>query len=572
MTSGGSSQEVGIIPNCKPAPGIIPRMVDRRMVYSAGMALSLALATFWAAPHRPEIRPLPRDWAETKDAVDFHLSVFPDGPDYAGDWLGLQALADSSQASPRLQIRLDSPDGSPLIEGGFPRSGLGDFWLGQWPWIWNSTGQAGWHTLYVNQAGGSGAGADPFRRIYPVQILPDALRPVLRRDARWRKTESECCIYYYLTGTESERDLAGLIDLTEQAYRAITARLTASPSKLTVEFLPRLLGQGGLADGEGILSYMDRNATGMDFPVVLTHEMVHLVAGSNLPPGRTPPAFLSEGWAVYITGGHYRAPEPLADRAAVVYQSGAYIPLAALVDSFYAIQHETAYIEAGAFVEFLIGRFGWERVYAMFRDPSSVQPASAGLDSILRTHLQTSLKECESEWLEDLRARAPSPDQIRDVQFTVSFFDDLRRYQSLYTPGGNVSAMWIPDPAAARKRGLTADYLPSPESDEAIALETMFRTVQWQSRALDWDAVRATLNAIERVLDAKERRAPDPAFASPLADDYRRLVHAILRSGYEPLDISLADGRAETTVRPLGGLEKGAQVWQLTGGTWSRVV
>jgi hypothetical protein len=546
-------------------------MIDRRVIYSAGLALSLAAATFWAAPHRPEIHALPADWAKSKDVSDIRLSVFPGDPVYSGDWLGLQAVADSSPASPRLQIHLDSTGGSPLAEGSLPRSGLGDFWLAQWPWIWNSTGQAGWHTLYVNSSNGSGEGAMLPGREYPVQILPAGLQPALHRDARWKEAEGTCCNYFYLTGTETERDLAGLMESTEQAYQAITMRLLPSRTKLSVVFLPRLYGQGGLTDSEGILSYLDRNATGTDFPVVLTHEMVHLVAGSNFPPGRYPPAFLSEGWAVYITGGHYRTPEPLEDRAAAVYQSGSYVPLASLLDSFYSAQHETAYIEAGAFVEFLVGRFGWERVYALFRDPSGIQPPSAGFDSILRTHLQTSLEGCESEWLADLQARVPDPDQVRSVEFAVAFFDDLRRYQNLYTPGSNVSEMWIPDPATARERGSTADYLPSPESDQAIALETMFRAAQRQAGALDWKGSRETLDAIERVLDAKQRRAPDPAYASPLADEYRRLVRAILRGGFEPLDISLEGGRAEAVVRTLGGLEKGAQIWARTGGTWSRV-
>jgi hypothetical protein len=548
-------------------------MIDRRIAYSAGFVLSLAVATLWVAPHRPEIRPLPSDWSGKKDAPEIRLSFFPDGSVYAGDWLGMEALADSLAGDPRLQMRLDSPDGSPLVEGTLPRSGMGDFWLGQWPWIWNSSGKAGWHTLYVNPVGGSGSdpGGNALRMQFPVQILPADLQPALRRDALWREAEGKCCNYYYLTGTETERDLADLMELTERTYQAITARLLASPSKLTVVFLPRLYGQGGLADGEGVLSYMDRNATGTDFPVVLTHEMVHLVADANFPSGRYPPAFLSEGWAVYITGGHYHTPEPLEDRAAAVYQSGAYIPLAILADSFYTAQHETAYIEAGAFVEFLVDRFGWERVYAMFRDPSDVQPPSAGLDSMLSARLQTSLGECESEWLGTLRARAPDPDRIRDVKFTAKFFDDLRRYQELYTPGSNVSAMWIPDPPTARERGLTADYLPSPGTDESIALETMFRAAQRQAGARDWTGSWETLDAIERVLDAKRRRAPDPAFASPLADGYRRLARAVLRSGFEPLDIFPEVDRAEVTVRRLGGLEKGAQTWQRTGGTWSRV-
>ncbi len=548
-------------------------MIDRRIAYSAGLVLILAVATLWNAPHRSEIRPLPADWSGTKDATPYRLSVFPDGAMYDGDWLGVEAQTDSTPGNTQLQVHLDSPNASPLVEGNLPRNRMGVFWLAQWPWIWNSADESGWHTLFVNPAGGTGT--DPLNNAtllqYPVRILPAALRPVLRQNTVWREAAGTCCNYYYLTGTESERDLAELMKLTEQAYREIITRMLASSSKLTVVFLPRLYGQGGLADGEGVLSYMDRNATGTDFPVVLTHEMVHLVAGANFPPNRYPPAMLSEGWAVYMTGGHYHTPEPLEDRAAVVVQSGDYIPLATLADSFISTQHETAYIEAGAFVEFLIDRFGWDRVYAMFRDPASVQPPSAALDSMLNAHLQSHLADCESEWLDTLRVRAPDSEQVEDVKFTINFFDDLRRYQDLYTPGSEVSDIWIPDLPAARKRGMTADYLASPEIAESIALETMFRVARRQAGEHDWNGAWENLGAIEQVLTARQRRAPDPAFVSPLADGYRRLTSAVLRSGYEPLDIFLESGRAEVAVRPFGGLEKGAQIWQRTGGTWLRV-
>jgi hypothetical protein len=540
-------------------------MIDRRIVYPAGLVLVLAVATFWAAPQRPEIRPLPADWINPKGDPSFALSLFPNGAIYDGDWLGLEAQSASDPGAARLQVRLDSLAASPLAEGGLLRDGMGDLWLTQWPWVWNSAGGSGWHTLYVSPAGG-----DPAAQ-FPLQVLPAALRPAVRQSAAWREAESDCCTYDYLTGTESERDLVHLMALAEESYRQITSRMPGNASKLTIVFLPRLIGQGGLADGEGVVSYMDRNATGTDFAVVLTHEMVHLVAGEQFPPNRYPPAMLNEGWAVYITGGHYHTPEPLEDRAAVVVQSGAFIPLPTLADSFYLVQHETAYIEAGAFVEFLVDRFGWDQVYAMFRDPATVQPPSAALDSMLRSHLQKGLTECESEWLETLRNLAPDSEQVQDVDFTVDFFNDLRKYQDLYTPGDNVSALWVPDLPTARARGMTADYLASPETAESIALETMFRAAQRDAGGRNWSGAQEILDAIEQVLAARQRRAPDPASAAPLADRYRRLTNAVLRGGFEPLDISLDGSRAEVGVRPLGGLQKGEEIWQRTVGSWSRV-
>jgi hypothetical protein len=548
-------------------------MTRRQTVYAFGLVLTMAIATLLAAPHRSEIRPLPADWTGPHGSGGIQISLFPNGAIYAGDWMGLQVTAGSDPGKSKLQVRLDSPAASPLAEANSSRSGMGDFWILQWPWLWNSDGQTGWHTLFVSPGGGSGVGPglNPTGTQYPVQILSADGRPALRQSALWRETRSACCEFYYLSGTESERDLGSLIAETEQAYASITTRLHPAGSKLAVVFLPRLYGQGGLTDGEGILSYLDRNYNGTDFPVVLTHEMVHLVADAGYPLNLRPPAFLNEGWAVYITGGHYRTPEPLQERAAVVYQSGAYVPLATLADSFYLAQHEIAYIEAGAFVEFLVGRFGWEKAYAMFRDPSDAQAPSAALDAMLQTHFGETLARCESDWLDGLRMETPHPDQVQDVNFTIAFFNAMRRYQAGYAPGSNVSAMWIPDIPGARERGITGDYLPSPGTAESIALETVLIEAQRQAGDREWTRAWETLGAIGRVLDAKERRAPDPAAASPLAESCRRLVSAVLRGGYEPLGIRLEDDRAEVTIRPLGGLEKGVQVWKRTDGGWSRV-
>jgi hypothetical protein len=547
-------------------------MANRRTIYGLGLVLTMAMATLLWAPHRPEIRPLPVDWSGQKAPVDIQFSLFPSGAIYAVDWMGLEVITNSDPGRNRLQVRMDSPVRSPLVEATLPHSGMGDFWIVQWPWLWNSAGQAGWHTLYVNPVGLSGANRDWIaqRWQYPVQILPGELRPALRQGALWREARSACCEYHYLADTESERDLDGLMKQTEQAYRDITAKMRVSPSKLILVFLPRLYGQGGLADGEGDLSYMDRNYTGMDFSVVLTHEMVHLVADANFPSNLRPSILLSEGLAVYVTGGHYRAPEPLQERASVVYQSGAYIPLATLADAFYSSQHEIAYIEAGAFVEFLVERFGWEKVYAMVRAPSDLKPPSAALDAMLRTHMGETLTRCESEWLSALRAESPNRDQAQDVKFTAVFFDTLRRYQEDYAPGSNVSAIWIPDISTAVQRGITADYLVSPGTAESIAVETILIAAQRQATEHAWTQAWQTLAAVGRVLDAKERRAPDPASASPLAETWRRLVSAVLRGGYEPLSILMEGSRAEVAVRPLGGLEKGAQVWKRTDGIWSR--
>lgn len=329
---------------------------------------------------------------------------------------------------------------------------------------------------------------------------------------------------------------------------------------MSLVFLPRLYGQGGLTIQEAVLSYMDRNYTGTELPVLLEHEMAHLYAVTFFPTGPRPPLILQEGWTVYLTGGHYRSGEPLQERAAVLVQSGRYIPLSDLADSFYSVQHETAYIEAVAFVEFLAGRFGDERVLAMFRERAAAGSPAAALDSMLRTHFQTTLAECEAAWLDGLRRITPDPDQVRDVEFTLEMFDALRRYQRLYDPGGSMADFWLPDLSRARAEQISADYLPPPGTADSITLETVFLAARTAADAREWDRARETMEAIERVLDATQRRAPDPISVSSLAGRYRSLVDAIRTAGDEPLRIELSENRADAETRDPTSLKKEVQL------------
>ena len=155
----------------------------------------------------------------------------------------------------------------------------------------------------------------------PVRILPAEAQPAARRDAAWRQTDGACCEFYYLSGTEAERDINEVTALAEEIYLSLRTKMEAGaippalqgqtegartdPARMTLVFLPRNLGQGGLAIREGYLTYSDRNYTGADFSVVLEHEMNHLMTIAQYDLGPRAPLLLQEGWAVYLTGGHY---------------------------------------------------------------------------------------------------------------------------------------------------------------------------------------------------------------------------------------------------------------------------
>ncbi len=526
----------------------------------------MAAAILLTAPIRPALAPLPPDWAETAFLPEIEILIFPSGALFTGDRMGVDASIDADPEGNLLQLRVNSPVQLPIAQTAFLFNANSGDWRIQLPWVWDTTGRAGWNTLFANLSGKEGApipaGTAPLQ--YPVQVLPAA-----RPNAVWRRVTGGCCVYDYLSGTESERDIDMLTAQTEAIYRELDAWMGGRTPGLTLFFLPRMYGQGGLAREGGILSYMDRNYSGTDFPVVLKHEMTHLFTAAFIPPGLWPPLVLKEGWAVYTTGGHYRSGEPLQDRAAAILQMGKYKPLADLADSFYSAQHELAYIEAGAFVEYLAGRFGRDRVFAMLCDPSNGSPAAA-LDSMLRKHFQLSQKESESAWLDSLRLRTPDPGQVRDVEFTLQMFDTLRRYQRLFDPGGFMFDLWLPDLIRARAERITADYLPGPATAESIALQVMLIAARKSAGEGGWAAARETLAAVERVLDAKERRVPDPCSVSPLAQRYRLLVSAIRKAGSEPLSIDLTGGQAEAETRDPDTLEKEVQRWDFVNGNWAR--
>jgi hypothetical protein len=549
-------------------------VTSRRAAFIAGFTGIIAIAIAVAGPFRPQLARLPADWPESPEVA---VTVYPSGAVYAGDWISVAAATNSDPRGRNLQMRLDRTDGAPLAESPFYQNDNTLNWNSQLAWVWNSSGGDGWHTLYITVGGDADAASEPIR--YPVRVLPAEKRPAERRDAAWRQAEGTCCDLFYLSGTEAQRDIPELQPLTEEIFTAIESKMEGAPktagrmdtrTKLTLVFLPRVYGQGGLAMQEGYISYADRNYTGTDFRVVLEHEMIHLMTIARYGSGLRAPLFFQEGWAVHLTGGHYRVPESLMERAAALLALGKFTPLSELADSFTTAQHEAAYIEAGAFVEYLAGRYGRERVAAMLFDPAGSDSPAGAMDAMLRAHFECTLAACEADWLAMLRSAAPDPGTMRDVGFTMGMFDLIREYQQAYAAGVSILDLFLPDIPRARAEQITADYLPPPESADATALELMFLAARDAADRGEWALARGLLAAIDEVLNAKARRAPDPAGGNTLAERYRDLAAAVLREGGGPLWADIKGEEALVLSRDPATLEKEEQRWNFIHGNWAR--
>lgn len=402
-----------------------------------------------------------------------------------------------------------------------------------------------WHTLYVvldprDEIQIGDENPDNNILTHRIQLRPRAEMPTGWADARWLVRESECCVFNYLSGTAAERDMDTLAILADEAIGYAAERLgeTGGDTKLDVYLIDRVLGQGGLAREALILSYPDRFYVGGDWVQLFRHEGVH-VLDQRFASVR--PALLAEGLAVYVAGGHYRE-EPLDRRAAALLALDdsnfggddiAYIPLTELVDDFYAAQHEIAYLEAGAFVGFLIHQFGWEAYKAFYGDIERGRGETAAkIDAALREHFGLSLEQAESAWLATLQSISPPADQMTDLRLTIDFFETVRRYQQAWDPGAYFKEMWVPSLQESQERGITADWLRHPVDEVNLTLEIMFIAAD---RAIDYKAygqVASLLEAIKAVLDAEGDLA-----IHPLAAGYRGLVQATVAAGYVPREI-----------------------------------
>jgi hypothetical protein len=334
-----------------------------------------------------------------------------------------------------------------------------------------------------------------------VQLFPSEGVPPPEPHARWETVESECCIVHYITGTDAARDLPLLLQIAdEQGRQAILRMGIAFSDPIPITLLPRVLGHGGFAANEIYVSYLDRNYAGNDFALVLHHEMVHILDGRL--GGELRPSILVEGLAVYLTGGHFK-PEPLLPRPPALLDLGYYLPLAPLADDFYKSQHETGYLQGGAFIQFMVNRYGWEAFSAFYRDihphPSGKQ--SQAIDAALQEHFSLTLAELEQQFTTSLYRQHVNPDLYQDVRLTVFFFDTVRRYQQILDPSAYFLTAWLPPGEEMRNRGIVADYLRRPSLPENVDLEWMLVEADRELRAGNYSKAERLLVSVDSRLD-----------------------------------------------------------------------
>ncbi len=362
-------------------------------------------------------------------------------------------------------------------------------------------------------------------------------------DFTWAVSGSQHFTFTYVAGTEAGRDLPQIAAMARAGLAYITPTLGVDlDGKLTIYLTPRVFWQGGAAYGGKInlISYLDRNYTDIETWTYFTHEGAHALVQDLIQPKEEggPDGVLVEGLAVWATGGHYRR-EPIDDLAAVIADSDSYIPLSALrAGPFYDFQHETSYMEAGAFVQFLIERYGLDTFKLLYGQETGKAEFD---DRLVEALYGKNYAELEAEWLEYLDSLSPTPEEAEVWGFNIRYFDLMRRYQTELDPDARIlpdaPTGWTSDTLSIFTRRMVAPI--------NVVFETALIAAQGRADRGDVAGANALLDDVEAGLDAKgELIRPSLQARQAICDLLAAQDRAILRADPRAYRATLAPADA----------------------------
>jgi hypothetical protein len=340
-------------------------------------------------------------------------------------------------------------------------------------------------------------------------------------DFTWAMSESQHFRLYYMPRTAAERDLPQLLTLAEASLARIASILEMDfAGQMSIYLVPRVFWQGGAAYGDKVqlISYLDRNYTGIETWSYLTHESTHALAQDLLQPkedGGGPDGVLVEGLAVWTSDGHYRQ-EPIDAWAAWVADSDSYIPLTDLrAGPFYDFQHEISYLESASFVKFLVERYELDKLKELY----GLATGDATHDGELVQRLYgTSYEALEDDWLAYLSGQNATPEQAESWQLQVRSFDLMRRYETELDPDARVLPGTAPPDWTTDTLKIFMGRVDSPAN---VVLETALIAVQERLYAGDLKGAESLLDDVEAALDAGD------AFTRPSLQARRAILDLV---------------------------------------------
>ncbi len=340
-----------------------------------------------------------------------------------------------------------------------------------------------------------------------LHLLPDPGN----RTAAWSIAHTPCCTLHYLTGTDAETDLLKITDIVEERSALALEQFAAAgvfdenpmEDSLPIVLIPIVVGHGGFATDEAVLTYSHWNWAGIEFDILAHHEIVHVIDRLVNTEGPRPSIFV-EGLAVYLTGGHYREGDPL-QRAAALLALDLYLPITEIVNDFYAAQHEIGYMEAAALVAYLDEIWGWETFIDFYFNLPEGPSDDVIISSALESRFGIDLAELEENFIAYLEGLEIDQDVKDDVRLTIETYDMLRRYQTIAIPSAHFRSAWWPPVRHMREAEIVGDYAYREKAPVNVIVEHHFLEAHDGLRSEDYTRVAASLASIDRILDQIEK-------------------------------------------------------------------
>ncbi|CUS03485.2 protein of unknown function [Candidatus Promineifilum breve] len=520
----------------------------------------------------PSAAPSPTVMPDPTDAADLSLNytdvtLYPVPLIYAGDKVTFQLLPHVPESINIGDVTaIIAVNGVQVAGGPLDRRNWNGQAEGVYEWAWDTTGLSGEYRIEVVLDPGDAIQAgdeDPLNNTVAITALVTVPTGQAARDAAavWETTETNCCFIHVVSNTAAARDLQALAPVLEKAVQQAADRLTIQPSqKLHVYFIDRVVGQGGFAGTDMVVSYVDRRYAGGGLYELLVHESAHIL-DQQFAPQRI--SFLAEGLAVWVSGGHYKA-EDLKQRSATLLTLEQYVPLAQLINDFYPVQHEIGYLEAAGLVTYLIDRGGWNTFKSFYTEVSTDDgPTLAdAVDVNLQRYYGATLAQIENEWHGSLASTTVDPAVVEDLRTTIRYYNIARRYQELYDPTAHYLSAWLPHPTQVREFGNPADLTRRPETEMNVTLELMLTAADVALRAGDFARANVILDSVGHILDN------GGTIIDPMATSYLNIVRAAAEYDYELHMVELQGNTARAMATQAPNIRLTSLVMELRGTSW----
>jgi hypothetical protein len=214
----------------------------------------------------------------------------------------------------------------------------------------------------------------------------------------------------------------------EVIYAYVADRVQArSTEKVAVGFLPPqqqecpIRGLAAQGNPPQILIYADEQASEPYLFAVLAHELGHAIPSEGFAGGLPNDLSLTEGLATWAAGKYWLEWKQVASLDELVrgyIQAGTYMPMteAVALPQIYPWQEGSGkdcltrrdqfYTQWAAFIDYLIERFGWDKVHQLFESAHSAVEGSQNVDypTDYPAVLGLALNQIEADWF-NLRLR-----------------------------------------------------------------------------------------------------------------------------------------------------------------------